>query len=208
MATDSARFWDKISEKYAAQPIKDQASYEKTLEKTLAHLSSSDVVLEIGCGTGSTALLLALHVKRYVATDISSGMIDIARRKLDAQEVRNLEFKVAAGDQADSVDGGYDAVLAFNYLHLVGDLDGQVRRVRDLLKPGGIFISKSACLSEMSPFLRLAVPVMRATGFAPYVRSFRGGDLEKLIASKGFDILESERLPPSKPNRFIVARKR
>ena len=57
----------------------------------------------------------------------------------------------------------------------------------------------------MSIFLRLAIPVMRAVGYAPYVRFFRAGELDRMMESAGFAIGETH-LPGAKANRMIVAR--
>ena len=78
---NDARFWDRTSRKYAASAILDRAGYERTLDRTRALLGSGDRVLELGCGTGTTALLLADDVQHYLATDISAGMIAIANEK-------------------------------------------------------------------------------------------------------------------------------
>ena len=56
--TDIA-FWDRIAPKYAADPIADPAAHEATLERTRRLLGPGHRVVEIGCGTGSTALALA-----------------------------------------------------------------------------------------------------------------------------------------------------
>ena len=52
---DSARFWDKLADKYSEKPVKDMENYNKTLDCTRKHLFASDSVLEVGCGTGTTA---------------------------------------------------------------------------------------------------------------------------------------------------------
>ena len=77
MSQDKA-FWDRIARKYAQDPIADQTSYEHKLEKTRAHFTPGSRVLEYGCGTGSTAILHAPHVREIVATDLSDEMIAIA----------------------------------------------------------------------------------------------------------------------------------
>src|SRR5690606_14167253 len=80
-----ARFWNRIARKYARDPIADLAGYERTLQRVQALLSKKHEVLEIGCGTGTTALRLAPATRRLVATDISEQMIAIAGEKLASQ---------------------------------------------------------------------------------------------------------------------------
>jgi hypothetical protein len=78
------------------------------------------------------------------------------------------------------------------------------------LKPSGLFVSKTPCLSEMNPFIRVAVPVMRFVGRAPpYVSFFSATELEAEIADAGFVIIERERhgSEPKDARIFIVARK-
>jgi SAM-dependent methyltransferase len=59
LAARKARFWDRIARRYAADPIADMPGYEATLQRVQGLLSTEQEVLEIGCGTGTTALLLA-----------------------------------------------------------------------------------------------------------------------------------------------------
>jgi ubiquinone/menaquinone biosynthesis C-methylase UbiE len=106
-------------------------------------------------------------------------------------------------------DGSFDAVLAFNVLHLVPQRRDTLARVLRYLKPGGLFISKTACLSEMSVLIRMAIPVMRAIGKAPHVEVFSGLELENEIRASGFAIEERARHGSTRkdPRAFIVARK-
>ncbi|MCB1546932.1 MAG: methyltransferase domain-containing protein [Hyphomicrobiaceae bacterium] len=201
------RFWDRHARKYARDPIKDMAGYERTLEHTRARLTGADTVLELGCGTGTTALKLAPHVARLLATDISPEMIAIARDKAAAAGCANLHLATGTPDRIDASDGTFDAVLAFNLLHLVADRRQAYGEVRRLLKPGGLFITKTPCLSEMNVLIRLMVPVMRLIGKAPHVSFFTAGDLEREIAAAGFTIVERARHGSTgkDPRIYIVA---
>jgi ubiquinone/menaquinone biosynthesis C-methylase UbiE len=207
---NDACFWDRIARKYAADPIADMAGYERTLERTRHYLKSDHVVFEFGCGTGTTAVKLAPYVRRIVATDISGEMIAIAREKVEAEGGLNAEFEVATPDAASWPDGTFDVALGFNILHLVGAREAALRDVHRLLKPSGLFISKTPCLKEMNPIVRIAVPVMQVFGKAPYVAFFSTGDLEREIAAAGFEILErahhASRGKDARP--FLVAKKR
>ena len=209
MSTASdARFWDRTSRKYAAAAISDQAGYERSLERTLALLGPADRVLELGCGTGTTALRLAGGVQSYLATDISAEMTAIAEEKHAALPVPALVFRTAT---AEALDGQFDAVLAFNYLHLVRDLPGTLNRIHALLAADGLFISKTPCLGDMNPVIRLALlPAMRAIGKAPYVSAFRAAELSQHVSAAGFEILatESHATKGKDARPYIVARKR
>lgn len=206
-ATRDARFWDRTARKYATDPIADMPGYERSRQRTRELLSATDHVLEIGCGTGTTALSLAPSVARIVATDVSSEMIAIAREKAADARCANIDFHVAPAEATPAHPGGFDAVLAFNVLHLVPDRAAVFARVRERLKPGGLFISKTTCLSEMNPLIRLAVPVARLVGKAPQVAFFKASELEADLTIAGFTITERARHGSGKrdPRIFIVA---
>lgn len=205
-----ARFWGRIAVKYAAEPIADIAGYETTLRRVQGLLSTDQDVLEIGCGTGTTALRLAPFTRRLLATDVSTGMIAIAREKLAAQPVPQLNFAVADADAPVAGQGEYDVVLAFNVLHLVTDLDRALGLAVQTLRPGGLLISKTACISEMNPLIpNVALPLMRAIGKAPLALCFDADVLRSAIQRQGMDIVSVERHGTrGKDFRvFIVARK-
>lgn len=205
--TTSAKFWDGIARKYAARPIKDQAAYADTLDRTRSYLHSGDTVMELGCGTGTTALLLADAVAAYVATDISPEMIRIGNEKIASRGPDNVTFRTATAEHAQSPQTTYDAVLAFNLLHLVEDLDSALAQVRTALKPGGYFISKTACLAESGWLIRLIVRVLRLVGKVPFVGFLTIAGLEARLQAHGFDIVETGTYSKAPPSRFIVARK-
>jgi ubiquinone/menaquinone biosynthesis C-methylase UbiE len=209
MPVDNARFWDRAARKYAKDPIADMAGYERTLDHARRLLKSTDAAIELGCGTGTTALKLAPSVARLVATDISAEMIAIAREKAAAEKCANVEFVVATPDAAPYPDASFDAAMAFNLLHLIEDRAAALRGVHRLLKPGGLFISKTPVLSEMGSAIRLLVPVMQAFGKAPYVGFFSAEALEREISEAGFEIIERARHGSGKKDMrtYLVARK-
>jgi ubiquinone/menaquinone biosynthesis C-methylase UbiE len=206
-----ARFWDRASRKYARSRIADPDGYERTLERTRAHLQPGYSVLELGCGTGTTALRLADGARSYLGTDISGGMIAIAQEKLAVDPIPALSFRTATAEELVHEESRFDAVLGFNYLHMVRDVPDTLRSIHALLKPGGLYISKTPCLGDMNPLIPLLLlPVMRAIGKAPHVSSFSASMLEQSIVNAGFDVLlrESHASKGRDQRPYIVARKR
>jgi len=201
------RFWDGIAETYAARPIQDVASYEHTLARTRAHIAGRERALELGCGTGATALRLVDCVGAYTASDASPAMLEIARGRARAEGRDDLRFVQAALAEFAPADGLYDAVLAFSFFHLLDDLNASVARAAALLAPGGVMVSKTICLAEMNPVFRVIVPVMRLVGKAPRVRFVTGHQVEAAMRAAGLEILEMGTFPKSPPAHFIAARK-
>lgn len=213
---DDARFWNRTARRYATSRVSDEAGYERTLERTRALLKPDDSILELGCGTGTTAIRLAGKVKNYLATDISADMIAIAEeRKQAAGPLSNLAFGVTTAEALVPGDVPFNAVpfnvvLGFNYLHLVRDLPGTLRHIHALLAPHGLFITKTPCVGDMNPLIRLILPAMRAIGKAPYAGVFNAAELGRHISAGGFEILTTEiHATKGNDNRpYIVARKR
>ncbi|MEQ6249177.1 class I SAM-dependent methyltransferase [Sulfitobacter sp. HNIBRBA3233] len=210
MRRDQSSFWDKRAAKYAASPIGDEVAYDHTIARTITYLDPGQRVIEIGCGTGTTALRLAPHSGTYLGTDISAEMIYIARAKAAEAGLDALRFEVGAGAQTLGQTDGADVVLAFNLLHLVEDLEGLLRAVHATLPAGGYFISKTACLADPSLGVKrfafaAMIPAMQAIGMAPFVRRLSFAGAEAAIAAAGFDIVETGSFPAM--SRFIVARR-
>ncbi len=208
----AAEFWDRFAEQYARVPVRNEAAYVETLARVRAQIRATDHVLELGCGTGMTAVALGPHVAEYEGRDVSEKMLAIARGRLTADGPANLRF--LPGDAAAvTADRSFDVVLAFNLLHLLPNLDGVLVRIRSLLPPGGRFISKTPCLAArgLTPRYRLllgAVPVLRIVGLVPpsFVR-LSVDDLERRITAAGFAIEGRTDLPAMPPSRLIVARR-
>lgn len=204
---DPASFWNKRADKYAQQAIRDPAAYEQTLERVRAHLEPSDRALEWGCGTGSTALLLAPSVQSLVASDIAPRMVEIGAEKAQAEGVDNVRFVCGTAADFDPKEQRFDVVMGFNFLHLLDDIPSVVRQAFALLKPGGRFISKSVCLGEGSPLWRIAIAVMKPLGLAPHVEIMTAARLEAMIREAGFEIVETGDFPVKPRSHFVVARK-
>jgi ubiquinone/menaquinone biosynthesis C-methylase UbiE len=199
-------FWDRIALKYAKKPIADLDAYETKLVLVRSELKATDRVLEIGCGTGTTALNLAPCVRHYTGTDLSHAMIAIAENKLTCDSPQNITFQ--QGKATDRVDGRpFDAVFAFSLLHLVDDVSSVLMRIRENLKPGGLFIAKTECLKDRSRFLRALVPLLTAVGIAPKVLSLSSEDMHEYLTDAGFEIEQTLFFGKQTTSPVMVARR-
>lgn len=210
MQATAPQFWNRIAHRYAARPVPNPDAYEATLAHVRAYLTRRDHVLELGCGTGSTAIALADDVQSYLATDYAPLMIDIAREKTWNSGLGHLTFQVAEPGSALLTGRSFDVVTAFNLLHLIPDTDAALRDAFRLVRPGGHFITKTPCLGGLglrTAAFRGMIGAMRVFGFAPHVRLLSDGELIRRMRQAGFEIVETARYPAGGTGRFVVARR-
>lgn len=202
----STKFWDKIADRYLKQPIADVAAYEKKLQVTQEYFQPDMEVVEIGCGTGSTAIVHAPYVKHIRAIDFSANMIDIAQTRAAAQNIPNLTFEQSSIDELDIPDQTLDAVLGLSILHLLEDKEAVIAKVFDMLKPGGIFVTSTACLGDKMAWFRWIAPIDKFLGFFPLVKVFTVEDLVGNLTNAHFKI-DHQWQPDKGKAVFIVAQK-
>ncbi|KAI9132938.1 class I SAM-dependent methyltransferase [Acaryochloris sp. CCMEE 5410] len=202
----STKFWDKIADRYLKQPIADVAAYEKKLQVTQEYFQPDMEVLEIGCGTGSTAIVHAPYVKHIRAIDFSANMIDIAQTRAAAQNISNLTFEQSSIDELDIPDQSLDAILGLSILHLLEDKEAAIAKVFDMLKPGGIFVTSTVCLGDQMAWFKWIAPIGKFLGFFPLVKVFTVNELTTSLTNARFKI--DHQWQPNKGKAvFIVAKK-
>lgn len=184
----SAKFWDKIAVRYSKRPVSDEAAYQKKRQVTREYFRPDMEVLEFGCGTGSTAIAHAPYVKHIRAIDISSKMIEIAQGKADAGNIKNVTFERSSIDDISVPNLSLDAVLGLNILHLLENKEGVIARVHKMLKPGGVFVTSTACLGDSLKFLKFVAPIGRSFGLIPLVKVFTTSELLASLTDAGFAI--------------------
>ncbi|RYH08094.1 class I SAM-dependent methyltransferase [Tropicimonas sp. IMCC6043] len=203
------RFWNWIARRYARTPVADEAAYREKLARTQARLDPGWRMLEIGCGTGSTALEHAPHVGEILAIDFAPAMIEICREKAAAAGIDNIRFETATIDSLQIAPGSFDAALAMSILHLVEDRDAVIAKLFDALRPGGLFVSSTICLAGRARLLRSTIlPLGNLLGLLPRIAAFSREDLATAIEAAGFEIEEIWQ-PGEAPSKavFIIARK-
>ena len=206
--TTSDRFWDRMAETYAKSPVGDEATYQRKLSETQSLLRPNMRILEFGCGTGTTAIHHAPHVRQIYAIDISERMLDIARRKAQEVGVDNIIF--VHGTLPDPAVGSesFDAVLGLNVIHLMTNWRDVLTEVERILKPGGVFVSSAECLGHsFRRFAKLITPLGSRLGIMPDIAVMTEAELGSEISSTGLEIERQWAHGRHGITAFIIARK-
>jgi ubiquinone/menaquinone biosynthesis C-methylase UbiE len=110
--------------------------------RLLARYRPGDRLLEINCGTGEDAVWLAEHGLHIIATDVSAGMLAVARRKVDAAGVADrVDLRRIAIESIDARLGLFDGLLSnFGGLNCVASPGAAMPRLAACVRPGGFAV--------------------------------------------------------------------
>lgn len=204
-------FWDRNAKTYEQQEARYPQMHARSIENARKYLCANDLVLDFGCATGAKALDLAAHVREIQGIDISPKMVSAAQRNAVERKVHNVNFTQATIFDRRFEEEMWDVILAFGILHLVKNLPQAIQRINDLLKPGGWFISSTACMEEnekVPALMNTLLFIPGQLGLLPWLRFLKIPDLESIVTRGKFHIVETEtlRFDPVQEHPYIVGR--
>lgn len=102
----------------------------------------------------------------------------------------------------DVPEADFDVVLALNVLHLVDDVPATLALLHALLRPGGVLITSTACIS--GGWVERLLPVAAGLGVVPAVRFMTRASFLKDMADAGFTLIDVT-VPGDEASVFTVA---
>jgi ubiquinone/menaquinone biosynthesis C-methylase UbiE len=134
---DEREHWDQIAQSYDEEHRRFMSeAFERQVRAWLERqFTPDDKVLELGCGTGIFAAMIAGQVGRVTATDLSGEMLKRAAQRLG--EYENVEVRQEDACRTSFADDSFSAVLAVNLLHHAHEPKAVLRECRRVLTPGG-----------------------------------------------------------------------
>jgi SAM-dependent methyltransferase len=122
-----------------------------------AHVTSGRRLLDAGCGAGLLALLARLRGAEVAGLDASPALLEIARERLPGADLREGDL-----ESLPFPDGSFDAVTAVNSIFYATDIDGAMRELVRVARPGGRVVVTTWGPPERSDFLRSVLPGLGA----------------------------------------------
>jgi ubiquinone/menaquinone biosynthesis C-methylase UbiE len=135
----AAATYDAAADHFDDEPL---GFWERVGRRTVARLGlrAGDSVLDVGCGTGASALPAAQIVGPHgfvLGVDLSARLIDRARAKTLTRGLTNIEFRLADMTELGYPDSHFDAVVSVFSIFFVPDMEGLVRELWRMVRPGG-----------------------------------------------------------------------
>jgi len=171
---------------------------------TMCNLQESDIMLDVGCGTGFTACqVIKKYDCRVVGIDISEKMIERSKERAQKENLeRKVEFHVADVTSLPFEDSTFDVVIMESFLNILGDPDtikkalGEVLRV---VKPGGHVGANEVFADESAPpELRESIREYLKDSLGPGqgLGKFTPTELTDFFEDAGLHILHVIKKPP------------
>ena len=144
MSTDPAKLKAAATYNAAADHFDDEplGFWARIGRRTIERLAlpPGAAVLDVGCGTGASALPAAERVGprgRVIGVDLAERLLATARQKAERHRLVNIEFKSGDMERLGYPDDRFDAVVSVFSIFFVTDMVGQVRELWRMVRPGG-----------------------------------------------------------------------
>jgi ubiquinone/menaquinone biosynthesis C-methylase UbiE len=206
-ATDRVRKdWDSQASKWyeRREPILEAS--RPIHEWLVQHLDpkSGERILEIAAGPGDTGFLAAARLGsngRLVSTDLSSSMIDAARKRGAELGITNAEYRPLDAQAMDLADSSFDGVICRWGFMLMPDPAAAFRECRRVLASGGRLVLAVFTGPDRNPFASIPARILVEMGqLPPPSAEWRPGilaladrtRLHALIKAAGFTSIDIE----------------
>jgi SAM-dependent methyltransferase len=168
---------------YATSAVhKDKVVLDRLVE--LAHVRSTDRVLDVATGTGHTAFAFSPHVREVIATDITPEMLNEGERLKAERGIRNVEFRIADAHDLPFDDESFDIVTCRRAAHHFVDIRRALREMRRVLRPGGRLVIDDRSVPA-DDFIDATLNRLDGLHDHSHVRQYRPSEWESMMHDAG-----------------------
>ncbi len=151
-----------------------------------AALSGNELVVDVGTGTGHTALALAPYAREVIAIDFTVPMLEAARQLAEERQVNNIRFVESDAHTLPLANSSVDVVACRHAAHHFIDAPQAVSEWARILKPGGKLLLIDSMVSE-DPTLDAFVNEIEVLRDPSHIRNHRVSEWIAMLGAAGID---------------------
>jgi len=157
--------------------------WQRRVQMLSGHLRLGMTVLEIGCGTGYFTRELTRRGADIVAIDVSPDLLEIAKAKYSAPNVR---YEIQNAYSLTYADAMFDSVVGSSILHHL-EIEEALREIYRVLKPGGtVYFTEPNMLNPQIAMQKNIPWIKRRLGDSPDETAFFRWPLRRLLEQTGY----------------------
>ena len=153
--------WDLVASGYAETTMQMLAQYAAEAVAA-SHLKSTATVLDVACGPGTLALMIARHVGHVHGIDFSESMLAIFRQNIARDGHHNITIRHGDAQILPYSDEMFDAAFSMFGLMFFPDRSHGFAEIHRTLKPGGSIAVTSWAPVDQSPAMQAMFGALRA----------------------------------------------
>ncbi|MGH2735677.1 MAG: class I SAM-dependent methyltransferase [Actinomycetota bacterium] len=177
---DALQAWDGVAaawERHADRIQAQTAPVTKWLAATLDPIRGQ-TVLELAAGPGDVGVTIGRGLGnegRLISSDFAPEMVEVARRRVAAFGLDNVEFRMVDAQAINLPDDHVDGIVCRFGLMLMPDPDAALRECRRILRAGGRLVFATWGPPERNPWITVLGLAMLQRGHLPPADPFEPG---------------------------------
>jgi ubiquinone/menaquinone biosynthesis C-methylase UbiE len=114
----------------------------------MSGVDDKDTVLDVACGPGLVACEFALHASHVTGIDITEAMIDLARKKAEGNNTKNVSWKVSNALPLPFDNDSFSRVITRYSFHHFLEPEKALSEMIRVCKPGGTVLVADVCVPD------------------------------------------------------------
>ena len=197
-------FWDFCAPFYDLAEKANGRAYGEMLKIVNGLVPQGKTVLEAAAGTGAISLAIADKASSVLCTDVSEKMLNVVRRKIVKQGIKNITIEKQSIYELAGPDNSFDVVIAGQILHLLDHPDKAAAELKRVAK--SMVILPMNFTGHLRGIAKFNIGVYRFLGYAPKVE-FTADEYKAFLSTIGFENCEHIQIVGKIPMAVAVWRK-